>query len=507
MNNDIEKRFLAAGQNAPVVSRCCGKGKAQPAKIVGYAATFGTRSQNLGGFTETIQKGAFKNVLSRAASGAPEHDVVALWNHDPNLLLGRLSSGTLKLYEDERGLRYEIIPPEWARGYVESVERGDVTGSSFSFSVSKRSEQWTPGEKGADPLRSISEVDRLVDVGPVVFPAYLSTESKVSARCVEMANTVKSKRPAAEARAVAALEWVRNRRNCGDGAGGFKIGNTCAKGGDGGDGGSKKNFEERHPRDQEKIDQIKQGKLHSYELHAVDGQTTDERHTLHKQIIDSIIPHNIKTVTGRQPIFYMMGGGPASGKSTMLNSGQLRLPPNAVHIDADAIKEQIPEYVALKNAGDKDAARFVHEESSELSKKATKIAISRNADIVLDSTGDGQYESLQRKLRQAREAGYKIVGYYATNKVSLARKLSHQRYLDKGRYVPDEHVIDIHKSVSRVLPKAIRDGLYDEVRLYDTNVKDKARKVLTYTGDSDPVIHDQKLYRDFLDKARGIEHE
>lgn len=244
---DIEKRFLASGDLAPVVQRCMdckgtcgGKNKDKPvSKIVGYAATFGTRSQDLGGFVETIRPGAFKGVLKRAASGDPAHDVVALWNHDPNLLLGRLSAGTLKLFEDERGLRYEITPPAWAAGYVESVDRGDVTGSSFSFSVNKRSEQWSPGEAGAAPLRSISEVDRLVDVGPVVFPAYLSTESKVSQRCLKMARDLRRAPSPAVSRAAAALEAIR-RRNCGTGAGGFQPGNTCAKGSDGDAGESKK---------------------------------------------------------------------------------------------------------------------------------------------------------------------------------------------------------------------------------------------------------------------------
>ena len=239
---EIEKRFLAAGDLAPVVSRCmecggtCGGKKKDhkpgPAKIVGYAATFGTRSQVLeNSFVETIKPGAFKGVLKRAASGDPAHDVVALWNHDPNLLLGRLSAGTLKLFEDSRGLRYEITPPEWARGYVESVERKDVTGSSFSFSVNKRSEQWSPDEKGGVPLRSIAEIDRLVDVGPVVFPAYLSTESNVSQRCIQTAREVRHADTGAIARARAALSKIQSR-NCGTGKGGFQAGTKCAAGGD-----------------------------------------------------------------------------------------------------------------------------------------------------------------------------------------------------------------------------------------------------------------------------------
>jgi HK97 family phage prohead protease len=257
---EIEARFLAARELAPTVQRCvecggtCGgknkdkdgaKTKRHSDVIDGYAATFGTRSQDLGGFVETLVRGAFSGVLKRAANGEPSNDVVALWNHDPNIILGRLSAGTLNLVEDERGLRYRIFTPDWARGYVETVERGDVTGSSFSFAVNKRNERWAPGEAGGVPLRSISEVERLVDVGPVVFPAYFSTESKVAGRALEMARQLRAASRSANTptagnalsaaaldRAVAALERM-GRRNCGTGAGGFHTGNTCAKGGDG----------------------------------------------------------------------------------------------------------------------------------------------------------------------------------------------------------------------------------------------------------------------------------
>lgn len=507
---EIEKRFLAAGDLAPVVQRCtdcggkCGGKKKDhgPAKIVGYAATFGTRSQDLGGFVETIRPGAFKGVLKRAASGDPAHDVVALWNHDPNLLLGRLSSGTLKLYEDERGLRYEITPPAWASGYVESVSRGDVTGSSFSFSVSKRSEQWSPGDGGAVPLRSISDIDRLVDVGPVVFPAYLSTESKVSQRALaharEIASSTRSHVPAI-ARATAALEAIR-RRNCGTGKGGFQPGNQCAKGG-GGDA-KKKNFVDTHPYRPEEESNIKAGRRHSLELHVgPDGALTPERLALHRKIIETLVPPGAKPPSGRPPVIHILGGGPASGKSTMLKKGGLEIETGHVEINPDTIKEMLPEYEQLLNAGSKDAARFVHDESSNIAHAAKELALSRGLDIVLDGTGDGRAEELQSKIEQARGLGYKVVGHYASNSIDNAMKGAQKRYEEQGRWVPEHIIRNTHANVTKAFTHTVRKRMWDEVQLFDTNVYDKPRKVYSAKRGEAGVIHDQQLWDDFLRKG------
>jgi HK97 family phage prohead protease len=516
----IEQRFLAPADRslAPVVKRCvecggtCGgkKKDAAPAKnkIVGYAATFQTRSQDLGGFQETIQPGAFKGVLKRAASGDPAHDVVALWNHDPNLLLGRLSSGTLTLVEDSRGLRYEITPPDWAHGYVESVSRGDVTGSSFSFSVNKRSEQWSPGDKGAVPLRSISDIDRLVDVGPVVFPAYLSTESKVSQRAIAMARQLRAAAvpafgsEASIARAKAALTRIASR-NCGTGAGGFQPGNKCAKGGEGGEP-EKKNFVDSHPYDAAREAEIKNGSDHSFQNHAGDAGSglTADRHRLHRKIIDTIVPQSAKKPEGRSPILHILGGGPASGKSTMLKKGGLEIEPGAVEINPDTIKEMLPEYNELLDAGSKDAARFVHDESSAIGGLALKIAESRGLDIVLDGTGDGKMENLQAKLDRARELGYTIKAHYASNSLENARIGAEGRYKNTGRWVPEDVVTDTHRMVSQVFPAALKQNMFDEAQLYDTNIKGTARPVLSYTKNGGTTVHDQGLWEDFLAKGK-----
>lgn len=151
--------------------RADGEGDGAPKTIVGYAAKFDRESQDLGGFKEVIRKGAFARAIK-------EDDVRALWNHDDNFVLGRNLSGTLKLEEDDTGLRIEIDPPDaqWARDLVTSIERGDVDQMSFAFRTIK--DTWTRVDAEAgqpDVLRELLDV-RLFDVSPVTYPAYLDTE-------------------------------------------------------------------------------------------------------------------------------------------------------------------------------------------------------------------------------------------------------------------------------------------------------------------------------------------
>lgn len=142
--------------------------------IRGMAATFHSESRDLGGFREVIHPEAFDAVLNRDSGRA---DVVALWNHDNNQLLGRTSSGTLRLHTDERGLHYEIDPPATtlARDLMTMVRRGDVFGSSFAFTV--EDETWN--DEGEVPIRTVRKVGGLFDVSLVTNPAYLDTDVAV----------------------------------------------------------------------------------------------------------------------------------------------------------------------------------------------------------------------------------------------------------------------------------------------------------------------------------------
>jgi HK97 family phage prohead protease len=162
-----ERRYLPQAQ-AQVEIRDDGE-----QKITGYAAVFwrgepGTEYTLWEGAVERILPGAFDRVLQTS-------DARALFNHDPNQLLGRQSAGTLRLSVDSIGLRYEITPGKThvAADVIEHLRRRDLTGSSFAFVVG--SQNWRTGE-GID-VREIVEVAELWDVGPVTFPAYTATSS------------------------------------------------------------------------------------------------------------------------------------------------------------------------------------------------------------------------------------------------------------------------------------------------------------------------------------------
>ena len=136
----------------------------------GYAAVFNVRSENLGGFVEVISKNAFRETLKT-------QDVLGLFNHDMNLLLGRTSNGTLSLHEDDHGLRYSLKLPDTSvgRDVAELLRSRTITGSSFGFNTI--SDSWSETESGY-PERRLLEA-RLIDISPVSRPAYPQTEASL----------------------------------------------------------------------------------------------------------------------------------------------------------------------------------------------------------------------------------------------------------------------------------------------------------------------------------------
>lgn len=146
--------------------------------IRGYAAVFDSPSQDLGGFVEIVERGAFDDVMRSSP------DVFGKYNHER--VIGRTSSGTMRLFVDDRGLRYEIDPPRSAADVVELIERGDVRGSSFAFRSSGKDEEWSRDAEGR-MVRRIKRFSYLGDAGPVDTPAYLATETYVSKRALAMA--------------------------------------------------------------------------------------------------------------------------------------------------------------------------------------------------------------------------------------------------------------------------------------------------------------------------------
>ena len=135
-------------------------------KIVGHAAVFDQLSDDLGGFREKVQKGAFAETIKN-------DDIVALWAHDAKLVMGRRRAGTLKLSEDRDGLAFEVDMPdsEQGRGWLETIRRGDVDQASFRFMTLEDS--WET--QGSQAVRTLIKV-QLVDVSPVAIAAYPQTD-------------------------------------------------------------------------------------------------------------------------------------------------------------------------------------------------------------------------------------------------------------------------------------------------------------------------------------------
>ena len=139
--------------------------------LIGHAAVFNVETVIAGMFRESIAPRAFRKTIK-------ESDVRALFNHDPAHVLGRNKAGTLRLSEDDVGLVCEIDLPDTqtARDLWTSIDRGDISQSSFAFETVKEL-RTDPDEEAAEtlPLFTVKEA-RLWDVSPVTYPAYEQTD-------------------------------------------------------------------------------------------------------------------------------------------------------------------------------------------------------------------------------------------------------------------------------------------------------------------------------------------
>lgn len=149
----------------------------------GYAAVFynstqpGTQYELWEGCVERIMPGAFDRAIRE------NQDVRALFNHDEDHLLGRVSAGTCRLSVDAIGLKYEIDLPDNAIGnnVRVSLGRGDLRESSFSFAARRNGKiTWTEETVDGKTLciRQVEDCD-LFDIGPVTFAAYDASTAAV----------------------------------------------------------------------------------------------------------------------------------------------------------------------------------------------------------------------------------------------------------------------------------------------------------------------------------------
>lgn len=230
-----------------------------------------------------------------------------------------------------------------------------------------------------------------------------------------------------------------------------------------------------------------------------EGRFIQARHDLQVSIASG--PFKGKQPASGQKIVQMLGGAAGNGKSTLLNSGQLTLPPGAIMVNPDDIKESLPEYKIMLQQKDKAAAAFVHEESSWISKQVRSRGIDEGYNMVIDAVADGGIDKLRENVKDLKRNGHYVKIDYVTLDTDLSLKLVEDRYKKTGRYVPEQAVLDMNREIAKIVPAAIQERMFDELNLWDTNINGKPRLILTQKG-GNVTIFDQELYNNFLKKAR-----
>lgn len=176
MIDAIERRIVPLNRGE-IATRA--DGDDTPVGIEGHTAVF-NQWTDLGWFEEMVAPGAFTGTIA-------DDDIRALFNHDPNFVLGRNVADTLTLREDDVGLWFRTEPPgtQWANDLIVTIERGDIDQASFGFRTIRDSWEYADDINGKD-RRTLLEV-QLYDVGPVTFGAYPQTDVKARAEGLEVA--------------------------------------------------------------------------------------------------------------------------------------------------------------------------------------------------------------------------------------------------------------------------------------------------------------------------------
>ena len=132
-----------------------------------------TRINDIGGsYIEVIKRGALDN--------ADLHDVRLLVGHDTSKIPLARTPKTMELKVDNDGLLFEAVLPDTEAGREAflAVERGDLRGLSYAFTVPEGGDEYDPKTN----TRTIKRIAKVYECSLTGFPAYESTYVSAESR-------------------------------------------------------------------------------------------------------------------------------------------------------------------------------------------------------------------------------------------------------------------------------------------------------------------------------------
>jgi len=227
---------------------------------------------------------------------------------------------------------------------------------------------------------------------------------------------------------------------------------------------------------------------------SIERSGTMARQLLHRSIVRSIL-----SGATPPPTLTILGGGGGAGKTTAVDKLGLKESHTAT-INADDIKEKIPEYEQLLRKGDRSAAAFVHEESSKIGKDAQAEARKLGVGVTLDQVGSDP-KKVAAQIDAFVAAGYRdIQAVYVTTHTHVAVERARIRAEKKGREVPEAVLRAAHRDVSRGFEEIAANPKIGKITLVDNNGETPV--IIASGGGGRPlVIHDPVRYADFLAKG------
>lgn len=191
-----------------------------------------------------------------------------------------------------------------------------------------------------------------------------------------------------------------------------------------------------------------------------------ERRVLHESIVAKFIGGTQPVPADQRPVAILMMGGTASGKSTFVKSVDTS---SFVHVDADAVKAELPEYQSAAAQRARNAAALAHEESSDLAKEIGAHAVATNRNLLFDSTGANSAK-YSRMIENLKASGYhvKIIAAHIPVQEALVR--AHKRAERSGRHVPESFIREAYAKIPASF--AHNAQKVDEFELWDNSTRE-----------------------------------